>query len=124
MNTAHNTDIKDVLAPFTKLHIDWEMTPEMAVTLYLEWGNNNWHATHPPVRSKSDVAYYFVISSWETPLTVRLVQRNSENAVDLVVFPLPEAMAKIFTDEFGALRGIFEPLPEIKNWLREIIDGK
>ena len=33
------------------LNIDWNLAPEDAVTLYLEWGNNNWHAEHAPVRS-------------------------------------------------------------------------
>jgi len=121
MNTPNTPE--EALAPFTNISIDWDMTPEMAVTLYLEWGNNNWHASHPPVRSKSDVVFYFIISSWEQPLTVRLVERNSEQATDLVVFQLPDDMAEIFTTEYGKLKGIFEPLPSIKAWLREIMEG-
>lgn len=56
------------LRQFSGLSIDWNLAPEDAVTLYLEWGNNNWHAEHPPVRSKDDVATYFVVDNWcETP---------------------------------------------------------
>ena len=30
------------LRPFADMPIDWNLSPEDAVTLYLEWGNNNW----------------------------------------------------------------------------------
>ncbi len=53
------------LKDFALYPIAWNLTPEDAVTLYLEWGNNDWNAEYPPVRSKSDVAIYFVVDSWE-----------------------------------------------------------
>ena len=92
MNTAHLSSTKNTspLAAFADQQIDWNLTPEMAVTLYLEWGNNDWRSEHPPVRSKSDVATYFVVDAWQDPLKVRLVRRNSESADDLVTVPLPE----------------------------------
>ena len=37
------------LSQYRNLDIDWTMTPEAAVTMYLEWGNNSWHASHRPV---------------------------------------------------------------------------
>ena len=46
------------LKKFSSLPIEWDLDPADAVTLYLEWGNNDWHAEHPPVRSKDDFAYY------------------------------------------------------------------
>ena len=103
MNTAHLSSTKNTspLAAFADQQIDWNLTPEMAVTLYLEWGNNDWRSEHPPVRSKSDVATYFVVDAWQDPLKVRLVRRNSESADDLVTVPLPE------------------PLPVIKDWLKK-----
>ena len=84
MNTAHLSSTKNTspLAAFADQQIDWNLTPEMAVTLYLEWGNNDWRSEHPPVRSKSDVATYFVVDAWQDPLKVRLVRRNSESAGD------------------------------------------
>ena len=51
-------DLKD----FALCNIDWNLTPEHAVTMYLEWGNNDWHAEYPPVRSKEDVSHYL---DWE-----------------------------------------------------------
>ena len=121
MNTAHLSSTKNTspLAAFADQQIDWNLTPEMAVTLYLEWGNNDWRSEHPPVRSKSDVATYFVVDAWQDPLKVRLVRRNSESADDLVTVPLPEPLVKAFRDEYGSLKGVFEPLPVIKDWVRK-----
>ena len=112
MNTAHLSSTKNTspLAAFADQQIDWNLTPEMAVTLYLEWGNNDW---------RSDVATYFVVDAWQDPLKVRLVRRNSESADDLVTVPLPEPLVKAFRDEYGSLKGVFEPLPVIKDWLKK-----
>ena len=44
------------LSQFSDLIIDWNLTPEHAVTMYLEWGNNDYSAEYPPVRSKNDVS--------------------------------------------------------------------
>lgn len=107
------------LAAFSLHQIDWNLSPEIAVTLYLEWGNNDWHAEHPPVRSRTDVATYFVVDAWQEPLQVRLVRRNSENAEDLVIVPLPEDLVQVFRAEYGSLKGVFEPLPAIKDWLKK-----
>ena len=106
------------LRQFCNLPIDWDLAPEDAVTLYLEWGNNNWHAEHPPVRSKEDTAIYFLIDTWSGEPILRLVQRNSEQAVDLAILPLPPEQTMLFRREYGDLKGIFEPLPAIKDWVR------
>lgn len=110
---------QQVLSQFSNLPIDWNLSPEDAVTLYLEWGNNNWHAPHPPVRSKDDVANYFVVDNWQDEPLIRLVQRNSEAAEDLAVLPMPLELRREFVEEYGQLRGIFEPTPSIKAWLQE-----
>lgn len=107
-----------ILKDFGTCPIDWNMTPEHAVTMYLEWGNNDWHAEYPPVRSKDDYSTYFVVDTWQDHPIVRLVRRNSEMAVDLLELPLPENLAEGFRKEYGELRGIFEPTPAIKDWLR------
>lgn len=106
------------LEEFSHHTIDWNLSPEHAVTLYLEWGNNDWHAEFPPVRSKDEYATYFVVDTWGEKPIVRLVRRNSEAAVDLTSFPLPLDLMDNFKEEYGKLRGIFEPTPVIKDWLR------
>ena len=77
------TSLKD----FSLYNIDWNLSPEHAVTMYLEWGNNDWHSEYPPVRSKEDVSHYFVVDSWQEPPVIRLVRRNSERADDLITGP-------------------------------------
>ena len=111
------------LQDFRNMDIDWTMTPEMAVTLYLEWGNNSWHGKHQPVRSKSDYSTYFVVDAWGERPELRLVRRNSEGYEDLFVSPLPPALEKQFRDEFGKLKGVFEPTDAIKDWLRKQIEN-
>jgi len=101
------------------LGIDWDMTPEDAVTLYLEWGNNSWHAAHKPVTSKNDYSTYFVVNTWSGAPEVTLVRRNSEDAVELASFTLPDALAAEFMEEVGGNKGVYAPTEAIKNWLRE-----
>ncbi len=107
------------LKDFSDLIIAWNLTPEHAVTMYLEWGNNDWNAEYPPVRSKEDISYYFVIDTWEASPVVRLVKRNSEKAEDLITLPLPEHLLAGFKKENGNIKGIFAPSEEIKAWLKE-----
>lgn len=106
------------LKDFALYDIDWNLTPEHAVTMYLEWGNNDWHSEYPPVRSKDDVSHYFVVDSWNDPPVIRLVRRNSERADDLIVVPLPDSLLEDFRRAHGHWRGISEPTPGIKAWLK------
>lgn len=108
----------DALKPYEHLDIDWNLTPEHAVTMYLEWGNNDWNAEYPPVRSKKDVSRYFVVDAWEDAPMVRLVERNSEKADDLVSFPLPEELLPGFRAEHGSTRGLYAISEELKAWLK------
>lgn len=107
------------LKDFALCDIDWNLTPEQAVTMYLEWGNNDWNAEYPPVRSKDDVSHYFVVDSWQDPPVVRLVRRNSENAETLFEMPLPEPLLADWRAENGGWRGIAAPTQKIKAWLKQ-----
>lgn len=107
------------LSRFSTLPIDWNLTPEHAVTMYLEWGNNDWHAEYPPVRSKDDVSHYFVVDTWGPGPVIRLVRRNSEQAEDLVTLPLPEELLPGFYEQNGRNKGIYTPTDAIKEWLKK-----
>ena len=109
----------DALTPFLNLDIDWNLTPEDAVTMYLEWGNNDCKAEFPPVRSKNDVSRYFVVDNWDERPMIRLVQRNSEKAEDLVSFPVPDALLPGFYRENANIKGVSAPPEEIKAWLKK-----
>jgi hypothetical protein len=98
--------------------IDWDMTPEEAVTLYLEWGNN-WSHGKNLVRSKDDVSYYFVINTWDNPPKIYLVKRNSEESVELAIIDIPEFLREPFLDSVGHRKGVYALTEEIRAWLKE-----
>ena len=97
--------------------IDWEMTPEEAVRLYLEWGNN-WAGGNYVIRSKDDITHYFVVDTWTENPVVFMVRRNSEEAVELARIDLPDDLKKRFLKENGNLKGVFAVEGEIKTWLK------
>jgi len=98
--------------------IDWNMTPEEAVTLYLEWGNN-WSHGKNFIKSKNDVSYYFVVNTWEHTPRVYLVRRNSEEAVELAQIDIPENLRERFLQSVGYNRGVYSIEGEIKSWLMD-----
>jgi len=98
--------------------IDWEMTPEEAVRLYLEWGNN-WARGNYVIRSKDDVSHYFVINTWGEEPIIYLIRRNSEEAVELATIPMPEKLKKHFLDSIGHNRGVYSIEGEVREWLQK-----
>jgi len=103
-------------------HIDWEMTPEEAVTRYLEWGNNWTHGKHL-VRSKNDVSYYFVVNTWDDTPRIYLIRRNSDEAKELAAIPIPEKLKHKFLDSVGHNKGVYALTPELRAWLEKEIYG-
>jgi hypothetical protein len=102
--------------------IDWDMTPEEAVTLYLEWGNN-WSHGKNVIRSKSDVSYYFVVNTWEDPPKIYLIRRNSEEAVELAAIDMPEALRDNFLESVGHNKGVYPINDEIRDMLESALYG-
>lgn len=97
--------------------IDWDMTPEEAVRLYLEWGNN-WARGNYVIRSKDDEAVYFVVSTWKEPPLVYLIRRNSEEAKEVATITMPEEIKKQFMEENGNLKGVYAVEGAVKDWLK------
>lgn len=98
--------------------IDWEMTPEKAVSLYLEWGNN-WNHGIKMVRSKDDVALYFVVYSWEDGPILHLVRRDGNGAEELAIIDLPGELKDQFHQRWGGHKGVYALTSEISQWLKE-----
>ncbi len=107
------------LKDYSHLPIDWEMTPEEAVTLYLEWGNNWRKGERLPVWSKEDYSNYFVVNTWEGKPVLYLIQRNSEEARELVRLDLPPILGEDFMRHVGGQKGVYPITPEIKSWLEK-----
>ena len=99
--------------------IDWDMTPEEAVRLYLEWGNN-WSGGNYVIKSKEDVSHYFVLNTWDKDPVIYLVRRNSEGASELAVINLPDQ----FIDDFlREKKGVYAVEGEIREWLMEQLEA-
>lgn len=97
--------------------IDWEMTPEDAVTRYLEWGTS-WSRGKNMVRSKSDVSYYFTISTWHDPPIIRLMKINRDEGVALAAIEIPEELRDRFLKAAPSGKGVFPLNEEIRAWLQ------
>ena len=94
--------------------VNWEMTPEEAVRLYLEWGNNWARGDGYVIRSRDDYTIYFVINCWSKPYNIYLIKRNSDEARELACFPLPARFEKPVCE----LKGVYALEGEIKAWLK------
>ena len=97
--------------------IDWDMTPEEAVRLYLEWGNN-WAGGNYVIRSSSDVSHYFVVDAWEETPVIYLIRRNSEEALELAEIEMPDNVKDEFFKSNGRLKGVFALDGKVKLWLK------
>jgi hypothetical protein len=99
-------------------HIDWHMTPEEAVRLYLEWGNN-WARGNYVIRSKDDVSHYFVVNTWEEIPVIFLVRRNSEQAEEIAKIELPQDIRSRFLTSIGHNKGVYAVDGELRQWLKD-----
>ena len=100
--------------------IDWDMTPEEAVTLYLDWGNN-WANGKRRIRSPKDVSFYFIVNTWEDPARVYFIRRNSEEAVELAVGDMPEDLRQRFMESVYHHKGVYPVNEEIRAWLEQVL---
>lgn len=98
--------------------IDWDMTPEEAVRLYLEWGNN-WARGNYVIRSKNDETHYFVVSTWKEPPRIYLIRRNSEEAQELAEIEMPDGVRREFVKENGNRKGLYAIEGVVKKWLQK-----
>jgi hypothetical protein len=99
-------------------HIDWHMTPEEAVRLYLEWGNN-WAHSNYVIRSRDDVSHYFVVNTWEEIPVIFLVRRNSDEAEEIAKIELPPRIGNQFLASIGHNKGVYAVDGELRQWLKD-----
>ncbi len=104
--------------------IDWDMTPEKAVDMYLEWGAG-WTRGNDFVRSGDEESYYFVIYDWETPPQVTLLRRDSKEVEELAKIPVDKELFFMSIEEGGkkAGVGVYNPTKELKKWLSKVLSG-
>ena len=95
--------------------INWDLGPEEAVKLYLEWGNTDWGSGKYIIRSKDDYSTYFVVNCWRKPFYIYLIRRNSEEALELAQFELPQQFEK----DVCELKGVYALEDDVKAWLKK-----
>ncbi|MDT8378791.1 MAG: hypothetical protein RQ739_07855 [Desulfotignum sp.] len=101
--------------------VDWDMTPEEAIALHLEWG---------PLRSQSyynsrdndNETVYFVINTWKNPPVVTLVRRKGFDSEDLATFSLPENLEHEFMQGIGKYKGVYAVEGKVRDWLRRELE--
>ncbi len=94
------------------------MTPEEAVRLYLEWGNN-WARGNYVIRSKDDFSLYFVVNTWKEKPVVFLIRRNSDAADELAKIELPDDMAERYLESVSHHKGVYAVDGEVRRWLEK-----
>ena len=106
-------------------NIDWAMTPEKAVEMYLEWGTG-WIRGNDFVSSADDESYYFVIYDWETePPQVTLIHRTLEGAEELAKIEVPIELFDAACKEDGKRPGgtVHRLNRSLQDWLNDRIEG-
>ncbi|MEN8190241.1 MAG: DVU0772 family protein [Thermodesulfobacteriota bacterium] len=105
--------------------IDWEMTPEKAVEMYLEWGSG-WTRGNDFVASANDESYYFVIFDWEeNPSLVTLIKRTVEGAEELAKIEVPhELFMEAWLEDGKRPGGTVHALNDrLKHYLSDLLSG-
>ncbi len=104
--------------------IDWHMTQEKAIEMYLEWGTG-WIRGHDFVSTMGQESVYFVLYDWQRPPRVTLIRRTTAGAEEIAEVEVPEDLFMQAWKEDGDRPGVgVHPLNrELKEWVRNAIDG-
>jgi hypothetical protein len=101
--------------------IDWDMTPEEAIALHLEWGPLR-DLSYYNSRDNNNETIYFVISTWKNPPMVSLIKRRGFDSEELITFRLPMDLELEFKEDMKDLKGVFAVDGKIKEWLKRKIE--
>ena len=104
--------------------IDWSMTPEKAVDMYLEWGSG-WIRGHDFVKTANDESVYFVLYDWETTPQATLIKRNMREAVEIAKVAVPSKLFDEACREDGKRPGgtVHRLNTDLIKWLSDQISG-
>jgi hypothetical protein len=119
MNLEKLREHRDVVT-----EIDWTMTPEKAIDMYLEWGAG-WTRGHEFIRSGDEESIYFVIYDWEHPAVATLLRRSSRDVAEIAKIAIPEELAREAVQEAGYRPGVgvCALSHALKVWLSEALNG-
>jgi hypothetical protein len=104
--------------------IDWNMTQEKAIEMYLEWGTG-WVRGNDFVSTMGQESIYFVLYDWLKPPRVTLIRRTTAGAEEIAEIEVPEELFIKAWQEDGDRPGVgVHPLnQELKKWVCQAISG-
>lgn len=106
--------------------IDWQMTPEKAVTMFLEWGTGRYnYKDYNWINSHNDQSIYFVLFDWEGMHQATLIDRTMEGAEEVAKVEVPEDLFWEACKEDGYRPGVGVHAlnRSLKQWICKEIDG-
>jgi hypothetical protein len=98
--------------------VDWEMTPEEAIALHLEWGPLRSQAYYNS-RDNDNETVYFVINTWKRPPILTLVRRKGFDSEELGNFRLPQDLESEFMAGIGQYKGVYAVEGRVREWLQK-----
>jgi len=101
--------------------VDWEMTPEEAIALHLEWGPLRSQAYYNS-RDNDNETVYFVINTWKRPPILTLVRRRGFDSEELGNFKLPEKLEAEFLQGIGKYKGVYAVEGNVRDWLKKELE--
>ncbi|MDA3916577.1 MAG: hypothetical protein PF690_06360 [Deltaproteobacteria bacterium] len=101
--------------------VDWEMTPEEAIALHLEWGPLRSQAYYNS-RDNENETVYFVINTWKKPPVLTLIRRKGFDSEDIGNFRLPKNLEDDFMKEIGQYKGVYAVEGDVRDWLKKELE--
>jgi hypothetical protein len=101
--------------------VDWDMTPEEAIALHLEWGPLR-SQTYYNSRDNNNETVYFVINTWKKQPALILVKRKGFDSEELGTFSLPKKLEKEFMEGLGKYKGVYAVEGNIKEWIKKELE--
>jgi hypothetical protein len=101
--------------------VDWEMTPEEAIALHLEWGPLRSQAYYNS-RDNDNETVYFVINTWKRPPILTLVRRRGFDSEELGNFKLPKNLEAEFLQGIGKYKGVYAVEGNVRDWLKKELE--
>ncbi len=115
-------NIHDIKNNFNLVNsVDWEMTPEEAIALHLEWGPLRSQAYYNS-RDNDNETVYFVINTWKQPPLLTLVRRKGFDSEDIGNFRLPLDLEEDFMKGIGKHKGVYAVDGEVREWLKKELE--
>lgn len=101
--------------------VDWEMTPEEAIALHLEWGPLR-DQSYYNSRDNDNETVYFVINTWKKQPILTLVRRKGFDSEELGNFTMPHDLENEFMEDIGKYKGVYAVEGKVRDWLKKELE--